>query len=201
MDAAGWNERYDGAELVWSAVPNQFVVTEVSDLKPGRALDLAAGEGRNAIWLAQHGWDVVAVDFASVGIDTGRRLAAHHDVEVEWVVDDVLNYRPQGQFDLVLVVYLHLEPGDLQAVLRTACDVLTPGGRLVVIGHHVDNIERGYGGPQVPAILHDHEKIATTLRQLDGIDIERAEQVTRDVDTPDGPRVALDSLVRAHRAS
>lgn len=200
MDAAGWNERYDGAELVWSAEPNRFVVDEVGELEPGRALDLAAGEGRNAIWLAKLGWDVVAVDFASVGIDTGRRLAAHHDVEVEWVVDDVLSYRPDGRFDLVLVVYLHLDPGDLDAVLRVARDVLTPGGRVVVIGHHVDNIEHGYGGPQMPAILHDHEKIAATLRDIEGIDVERAEQVTREVDTADGPRVALDSLVRAQRA-
>src|SRR4051794_41852696 len=75
MDAAAWDERYAATGLVWSAEPNRFVVAEMADLRPGRALDLAAGEGRNAIWLAVRGWRVTAVDFSAVAIDKGRRLA------------------------------------------------------------------------------------------------------------------------------
>ena len=67
MDARAWDERYAAAELVWSATPNQFVATELADLPPGRALDLAAGEGRNALWLAGLGWQVTAVAFSLVG--------------------------------------------------------------------------------------------------------------------------------------
>ena len=79
MDAAGWDERYAASELVWSAEPNRFVAEVCADLAPGRALDLAAGEGRNAIWLAQRGWDVTATDFSAVGLDKGRRLAQQLD--------------------------------------------------------------------------------------------------------------------------
>lgn len=85
MDKDAWNERYGTEELIWRADPNRFLVEEVEDLKPGRALDLACGEGRNAVWLASKGWDVVGVDFSSAGLAKARRLAADRGVEVEWV--------------------------------------------------------------------------------------------------------------------
>lgn len=76
MEATEWDRRYAEQELVWSAGPNQFLVEEAAGLAPGRALDVAAGEGRNAVWLAERGWRVTAVDFSTVGIDKGRRIAA-----------------------------------------------------------------------------------------------------------------------------
>src|ERR1022692_4898294 len=75
MKSEEWDKRYAGQELVWTAEPNRFVVAELKDLAPGRALDLGAGEGRNAVWLASAGWQVTAVDFSAVGLDKGRRLA------------------------------------------------------------------------------------------------------------------------------
>ena len=77
MDRDAWNDRYRTAELVWSVDANQFVVAETADLLPGRALDLAAGEGRNAIWLAERGWAAIAVDFSDVALDKATALAAH----------------------------------------------------------------------------------------------------------------------------
>ena len=83
MDAEAWNERYRTSELMWSAGPNQFVEAELADLAPGRAVDLAAGEGRNAIWLARRGWQVTAVDFSQVALDKGRAIAG--DLPIAWV--------------------------------------------------------------------------------------------------------------------
>ena len=83
MDEAGWDERYAAAELIWTAEPNRFVVAELTGLPPGRALDLGAGEGRNAIWLAEQGWDVTAVDFSAVGLDKGRAVAARRGVRIQ----------------------------------------------------------------------------------------------------------------------
>ena len=77
MDQRFWDERYAGADLVWTAEANRFVVDEVADLPPGRAVDLAAGECRNAVWLAERGWEVDAVDFSAVGLAKGERLAEH----------------------------------------------------------------------------------------------------------------------------
>ena len=98
MDARAWDERYAASELVWSATPNQFVAAELADLDPGRALDLAAGEGRNALWLADRGWQVTAVDFSQVALDKGRALQARHehgsDLQVDWVRADALTFEP-----------------------------------------------------------------------------------------------------------
>src|SRR3954469_24173257 len=106
MDAAGWDERYAASELVWSAEPNVFVAEACADLAPGRALDLAAGEGRNAIWLARRGWQVTAVDFSQAGLDKGRTLAG--DVSVTWVCADATTWRGDESFDLCVVAYLQL---------------------------------------------------------------------------------------------
>ena len=93
MDAAAWDERYAATELVWSAGPNQFVEQELADLPPGRALDLACGEGRNARWLAERGWQVTAMDFSPVAIEKGRRLAEQLPTtsgRIDWQVGDAL---------------------------------------------------------------------------------------------------------------
>ena len=109
MNSNAWDERYTGEALVWSAVPNRFLVAEVETLPPGRALDLACGEGRNAVWLAECGWDVTGVDFSNVGLDKARRLADARGVSVHWELADATEYTPAPQsFDLVIVMYLHL---------------------------------------------------------------------------------------------
>jgi SAM-dependent methyltransferase len=111
MDAQSWDKRYADAELVWSADPNQFFAAEVADLPTGRGLDLGTGEGRNAMWLANQGWEVTAVDFSAVAIDKARAIAESRGLSVTWVVADMSDYIPDaGSFDLVALVYLHLEP-------------------------------------------------------------------------------------------
>src|SRR5215213_6135049 len=91
MDAKAWNERYRASELVWSAGPNQVIEAELAEMQPGRAVDLACGEGRNAIWLARQGWQVTAVDFARDGLDKGRVLAG--GLDIDWVCADVTTWR------------------------------------------------------------------------------------------------------------
>ncbi len=120
MDAAGWDERYAASELVWSAEPNRFVAEVCADLAPGRALDLAAGEGRNAIWLAQRGWTVTATDFSAVGLDKGRRLADHAGVaeRIAWVAADATTTDWPAEFDLVVVAYLQLVEAERREAVR-----------------------------------------------------------------------------------
>src|SRR5690606_9077745 len=89
MDSKAWDERYRATGLVWGAGPNRFVVEQTEGLAPGRALDLAAGEGRNAVWLAERGWRVTAVDFSPVAVERGRRIAAERGADVEWAAADV----------------------------------------------------------------------------------------------------------------
>ena len=112
MDAAAWDERYAATELVWSAGPNQFVEQALTDLPPGRALDLACGEGRNARWLAEQGWQVTAMDFSPVAIEKGRRLAEEladdQADRIDWQVGDVLDTPLPADLDLVVIAYLQV---------------------------------------------------------------------------------------------
>jgi SAM-dependent methyltransferase len=197
VDREKWNERYGTDELVWRAEPNQFLVEEVERLTPGRALDLACGEGRNAVWLASQGWKVVGMDFSSAGLAKGRRMADERGVEVTWVEADAVSWiPPRSGFDLVVLMYLQLPYDQRRAALGHAAAALAPRGVLLVVGHDATNPTEGFGGPQDPAVLCSAEDI---VGDLDGLRIERAERVERQVDTPSGAAVALDALVRAVR--
>lgn len=200
MDAADWDARYREHELVWSAEPNVFVAEEAAGLAPGRALDLAAGEGRNAIWLAEQGWQVEAVEFSGVAIEKGAALAADHGVEVAWTFADLRNAPRLEPADLVLLAYLQLPWAELSGVLRHAATLVRPVGTVLVIAHARRNLTDGYGGPPSAELLPEPEPVAAALAQA-GLVVDRADEVTRTVTTEDGPRQAIDVLVRAHRPS
>lgn len=195
MDAAGWDERYAASELVWSRGPNQFVEQECADLTPGRAVDLAAGEGRNAIWLASRGWSVTAVDFSVVALDKGRTLAG--DLPVTWRHDDATTWQGDG-LDLALIAYLQLAAPERRAATRAAFDALAPGGTFLLVAHDSTNLTDGTGGPQEPA------RLMTATDVLDDLagrhfEVVRAGRVPREVVTDDGPVTAWDCLVRLTR--
>ena len=197
MEREDWDRRYRGTELIWTAQPNRFVVEELHGLPPGRALDLGCGEGRNAVWLAEGGWQVMAVDFSPVALDKARRLAQARGVSVHWVLADLRGHQPEsGAYDLILVAYLHLRSVERAAVLAGAAAALAPGGTLLVIGHDLANLTQGVGGPQDPAVLYTPEAI---VDELDGLTVRRAERVRRPVDTAPKSAEAVDTLVRATR--
>jgi SAM-dependent methyltransferase len=202
-----WEKRYGEAQSVWGWAPNRFVAEVLGPLPPGssarltprRALDLAAGEGRNALWLADLGWRATAVDFAENALARGRAQAAEHGLDLEWVHADVLEYEPEaGTYDAVVIAYLHLGAERLGTVLRTAAQALGPGGTLVVVGHDVTNIADGVGGPQDPAILLTPDLVTGHLEHLDALSVTRAERVLRQTDR--APQPAIDTLVVAHRS-
>ncbi|HEY0127086.1 MAG TPA: class I SAM-dependent methyltransferase [Blastococcus sp.] len=192
MRTEDWDERYTERQQ-WSSEPNALVAELLSGLPPGDAVDLAAGEGRHALWLAARGWRVTAVDFSAVGLDRGRsRQGAER---VTWVAADVTSWTASpASLDLVLVAYLHLTEGDLLAVLTGAVGWLRPGGRLLVLGHDLANLSAGVGGPQEPAVLHSVERLAPVAGLLA---VDRLEQVLRE--TPAG--VALDTVLWGRRPS
>lgn len=205
MDAAAWNARYDTAELVWTGEPNLFLPPEVESLAPGRALDLACGEGRNAVWLATQGWEATGVDFSATGVAKGEQLAAERGASVTWVVADATTWdAPAGAFDLVIVFYLQLPADERAAAVATAVRALAPDGTFLLVAHDLLNLSEGHGGPQDAGVLTTAEAVLDELAAASlGADVElvveRAERVDRVVETPEGPRTAIDTLVRARR--
>ena len=197
MDSAGWDERYRGTELLWGAGPNRFLAEEAAALPPGTALDVACGEGRNAIWLAEQGWRVTGVDFSPVGLAKAAALAAERGATVRWVEADLLEWDPGAPYDLVAVLYLQLPAALRTGVLRNLAAAVAPGGTMLVVAHDRTNLTDGYGGPQDPAVLYGPEDVVADIGEL--LRVERAERVRRRVATPAGAVEAIDLLVRAHR--
>ena len=195
-----WNQRYATRELIWTAEANRFVAEEVSTLNPGRALDLAAGEGRNAVWLAERGWQVRAVDLSNVAIGKARQLATSRNVadRIDFQTTDLRGYEPgAASFNLVMMIYLQLPQTELQPIIARAANAVAPGGTFLLVAHDASNIEHGYGGPQDPAVLHSAAQVTPLL---DGcFDIERAGVAERPVKTDSGVQVALDCVVRGSR--
>jgi SAM-dependent methyltransferase len=212
VDAGAWDKRYAESGLLWSTTPNQFVESELAGLRPGRALDLACGEGRNALWLADRGWQVTAVDFSGVALDKGRALEARaagaDDPPISWVQADALSFEAGGApFDLVVLAYLQLAAEERRAAVRRAFLALRPGGTFFLIAHDATNLTEGTGGPTDASVLFTAEEV---LADLDGerFEVQRAERVERVVPAPDGThrnrgdetRTAYDALVRVLKA-
>lgn len=177
-DAAYWDERYAEAggskhEHSLTEGPDPTVAEVVSALTPGRALDVAAGRGRHAIWLAEHGWQVTAVDWSHVGLDLGRTHDHATHNTIDWVVADVTTWEPDDPaYDLVVCAFVHLDPA-IYTRIRTW---LKPGAHLVVVGHSLRNLSDGVGGPTNPAYLHTLDQLRTIA---DGLTIERLTELER----------------------
>ena len=190
MDSTAWNDRYRAADRLWSAEPNLFVTDRLGKATPGNGLDLAAGDGRNSIFLTELGWKMTAVDFSDVAISLGESLSS----DVSFEVADVTTYEPSTSFDLVLIAYLHLPAVVMASVVERSIRWLADGGEMFMIGHDRTNIEDGHGGPQVPEILWDVDEMTA---MLDGATVVEAQRVRRPVETDEGSVYALDTLVRA----
>jgi 2-polyprenyl-3-methyl-5-hydroxy-6-metoxy-1,4-benzoquinol methylase len=139
--AEEWDRRYASTDRLFRVEPDETLVEVVTPLRPGRAVDLGAGEGRNSLWLAAHGWAVTAVDLSRQALD---RLDGHAHAEgsaVVTIADDLASYlgaaRARGDmFDLVVLAYVHPHRAERAELLHAAVSVVGPGGHLFVVGHH-----------------------------------------------------------------
>jgi SAM-dependent methyltransferase len=189
-----WDERHAARDPIESRSADLTLVEEAGGLAPGTALDLGAGDGRNAVWLAEHGWQVTAVDFSSVAIDRGRGLAASVGVDVEWRLADLLEWAPPGgSFDLVALMFIHLPPTERRPLYARAAAAVADGGSLLVVGHDRSNLTAGIGGPQDVDVLFTPDEIVRDLPE--GFLVRRRSVVRRAGPSPS----PIDAVVRAER--
>ena len=201
VDNTFWEDRYTAAAAssssVWSLEPNTWIASTVERLAPKTAVDLGAGEGRNALWLASLGWKVAAVDFSPAGLAIGRARGEHRHLEVEWIVADATTWVAPRPVDLVVMAYLQLPQDLFVSALHNALASLSVGGRLAMVGHDVDNLTQGTGGPQNIALLNSVEQLRAAVASADlKIEIVECRQVKRT--TADGS-VAIDTILVARR--
>ncbi|OBF16767.1 class I SAM-dependent methyltransferase [Mycobacterium sp. ACS4331] len=196
-----WEERYAESERIWSGRPNARLVEVVPGLTPGRALDLGCGEGGDAVWLAEHGWHVVAVDIADAALARAAELAASRNVldRIEFEQHNLTETFPQGSFDLVSAHFLHSPwDWDRNALLRRAADAVAPGGTLLIVDH-------GEAPPWAQGV-HDH-RFPSVTEVLDGLGLDesqwervRAERASREAVGPAGqPGTLIDNVIVLRR--
>ncbi|GAA4485234.1 class I SAM-dependent methyltransferase [Actinoallomurus oryzae] len=201
MSAEEWDARYRESERLWSGKPNDVLVREVSDLPPGRVLDLGCGEGGDAVWLARRGWHVTAVDISRVALERAARHAVEAGVaeRIDFQWHDLAKSFPAGEFDLVSAHFLH-SPGDMprEEILRTAASAVVRGGVLLIVGH---------GG--LPPWEHDHahvrlptpQDVLADLRLPEGQwEVQVCAEHERIQTAPDGkPATRTDNTLRVRR--
>lgn len=193
----GWDERHRSGDFEGEG-PNPTLVLGASGLRVGTALELAAGSGTNAVWLARQGWHTTAVDWSPVGLANGRAKAAAAGVEVEWLEKDLFEWSPPaGSFDLVVIVYLHVPPIERGPVYAAAAAAVAPGGCLLIVGHDRLNATEGEGGPPDSVRLFTADEVAAELLAVDSaLIVERAEVVRR---VPPPGRAPIDALLVLRR--
>ena len=204
-----WEARYitnrDETGHVWSGHVNEAVAREVTGLPPGTALELGAGEGGDALWLASQGWTVTAIDISATALAVGAAKAAEMGLveRIDWVQADLASWHPSSEFDLVTAAFLH-SPVELprDEILRRAATAVAPGGRLLVVGHgafppgstHAE--EHGHDAPPLPT----PDDVLESLQLPDGWVVETNALVDRPVTWRDGTAVTLvDTVLRMRR--
>lgn len=198
IGAEKWDARYGTDKAVWSPEPNVFIAELVQQFAPnssGKAVDLGAGEGRHAIWLATLGWQVEAVDFSAVGLAKGAANAGDLNEKITWTVADATTWTPApASVDLIVLAYLQLDEAESAAVIRNIAPGLAPGGHIVWVSHDLINYTEGTGGPQMPSILQTPEQVRSWMLAA-GLAVSLAETRERVIDG--APRPALDCVAVA----
>lgn len=171
FDATFWDERYSGSNAVWSGNPNPQLVAEAAGLAPGRALDVGCGEGADSLWLAEHGWQVTAVDFSKVAL---RKASDHAAQRAEagiarsgnttWEHHDLLQWAPpESSFDLVTAQFMHLPSAGRNPLFARLAAAVAVGGWLLIVGHSATDIAAGARRPNDPDLFFTASGLASTL--------------------------------------
>ena len=180
MSTTFWDERYSGDELVYGTAPNDFLAQQARHFpKTGHALDVGAGEGRNALFLASLGLDVLAIDQSAVGMQKAQRLARERGLSLRTQAVDLNDFRAEpNSFDVISSIFVHL-PAALRAKVHQAIATwLNPGGVFVLEAYAPDQLQRNTGGPKDPLLLAPLEILLT---ELSGLTIEHQAALVRNV--------------------
>jgi SAM-dependent methyltransferase len=170
-----WNQRFDTEDYVYGTEPNDFLKEQCRKLaRPGmRALSIGDGEGRNGVWLAQQGLNVLAVDSSDVGLRKAERLAKSRNTRIETVCQDLLAWDwPKAEFDLAAAIFIHFRPEARRAVHASLMEALRPGGVLILEAFRPAQLDFHSGGPKDADLLYTAEMLAEDFAEADILELE-----------------------------
>jgi 2-polyprenyl-3-methyl-5-hydroxy-6-metoxy-1,4-benzoquinol methylase len=160
-----WNDRYDESDYAYGTTPNQFLTEQQHRLKPGmKTLVVGDGEGRNGVWLATQGLDVLSIDLSPVGLEKAQALANQHQVQIQTQCADLTTWDwVVAEYDLVVSIYVHFAPEVRPQIHRSMLQSLKPGGLIVLEAFNLEQLqyqqEYNSGGPSIPAMLYEPEML------------------------------------------
>jgi SAM-dependent methyltransferase len=174
-----WNERYSQPDYAFGKYPNDFLVQVIEQIPQGRVLCLGEGEGRNAVYLAQQGCTVTAVDASPVGLEKAQKLAAERSVEIETIVADLADFVIQPDaWDGVVSIFCHLPPPLRAQVHRQVVAGLRPGGVFVLEAYTPRQLTLKTGGPPTANLMME---LATLQQELVGLEFRHALELEREI--------------------
>lgn len=174
-----WDDRYGGGEYVYGTAPNDFLAEMAERIPPGRVLSLAEGQGRNAVFLAESGYEVTGVDSSVVGLEMAQRLATQRGVRIETRVDDLARFDPGVEaWEGVVSIFCHLPAQIRSEVMRKVVRALRPRGVLILEAYTPDQLRFETGGPRSRDLL---ASLAELKDDLAGLRFDHAVEIERDV--------------------
>lgn len=202
FSAGFWDTHYATKTRLWSGRPNRWLVTEAADLTPGRALDAGCGEGADAIWLAERGWQVTGTDVSQVAVERARAAAEQAGVadRITFAVGDLRDDTPAEQaYDLVSAQYLHLPSAIRRPAYARLAAAVAPGGTVLLVGHHPRDLDGPMPRPQDPELFADEQELAAAFDERDW-EVVVAQARPHPATHPDGHEVTVyDTVVTARR--
>lgn len=195
-----WDAKYNTDEFVYTLTPNMFVIEFLGELPAGKVIDVAGGEGRNSLYLAEKGWTAENVDVSQVGLNKWLKIAKERGVSDRAFANLASGADFKAKLapaDLGLIAYLQVEKRILDAAIANTAKQIRPGGMLFGVWHCRENLRDGYGGPQDPKVLPTAAELRETCEKL-GLRVEVCE--TRDglVQTKDGYKPSLVVVLQAY---
>ena len=162
-----WDERYSITEFVYGTKPNFFFKNILDKLPPRKILLLGEGEGRNAVYAASNGWKVDAVDFSSRGKEKALQLASDNDVHINYAVADLSDYKfRQNYYDVIAIIFLHLNPELRTSIHSQVFKSLCVGGKLILEVFEKEQLGKTSGGPQDLEMLYSIEEMKKDFEKM-----------------------------------
>ena len=176
-----WNERYSAPEYAYGIAPNEFFAGVLAGLKPGKILFPAEGEGRNAVYAAEAGWEVSALDLSEEGKKKADQLAASRGVSMDYQVGNLseMSY-PAESFDALVLIFAHFPASLRESFHRKLFTFLKPGGVLILEGFSKDHLKFSSvnplaGGPKDPSMLFSEEELRSDFKEMEILNLEEKE--------------------------